>query len=183
VAADLLASTGQSSSWVEFPFFSDHAPVLLQLRLTELPKPSPFKFNHSWLSMADYIELVKVTWTDPLFNSEVNPQTRLVWKLKVLKTKTKHWFHLKQIEDQARLLSLEAEISNLTYRSTNLSWTVEESDRLNRLEANRASLLSAEEFAWRLRSRATWLKKWRFKLQVLSQGCQSQQTQKDDLDY
>jgi len=73
VAADLLASTGQSSSWVEFPFFSDHAPVLLQLRLTELPKSSPFKFNHSWLSMVDYIELVKVTWTDPLFTSDVNP--------------------------------------------------------------------------------------------------------------
>jgi hypothetical protein len=135
---------------VEFPFLSDHAPVLLQLRHTELSRSSPFKFNHSWLTSTDYIELVKETWTDPLFNSEANPQIRLVWKLKVLKTKTKHWFHLKHIEDQACLLSLEAEISNLTYRATNTSWTVEESDRLNRLEANRASLLSAEEFAWRL---------------------------------
>jgi hypothetical protein len=87
VAAELLASTGPISSWVESPFFSDHAPVILQLRLTEPPNPAPFKFNHSCLAMADYIELVKATWTDQLFNTDHNPQTRLVWKLKVLKSK------------------------------------------------------------------------------------------------
>jgi hypothetical protein len=58
VADGLLASTGLSSSWVEFPFFSDHALVLLQLQLTEQPRSSPFKFNHSWLTSTDYIDLV-----------------------------------------------------------------------------------------------------------------------------
>jgi hypothetical protein len=140
VTADLLTSIGQASSWVEFPYISDHAPVLLQLNLSELPIPSPFKFNHSWLSRADYVELVKETWTDPLLNSDINPQTRLVWKLKVLKHKTKHWFHLKQIEDQGRMLTLEAEISKLTHRYNNTSWTVEESDMLKRLEVNRDSI-------------------------------------------
>jgi hypothetical protein len=101
---------------VEFPYISDHAPVLLQLRLTERARSSPFKFNPSWLTSADYIELVHSIWSDPIFSSEDNPQNRLVWKLKVLKEKTKSWFHRKQFEDQALLLSLEADISNLTHR-------------------------------------------------------------------
>jgi hypothetical protein len=107
--------------------------------------------------MADYIELVKGTWTDKLFNADVNPQTRLVWKLKVLKTKTKHWFHMKYIADQSSLLSLETEISKLTHSSTKLP-SSDVTDRLKQLEANRANLLKAEEFAWRLRSRETWLR-------------------------
>jgi hypothetical protein len=117
VAAELLASTGQISSWVESPFFSDHAPVILQLRLTEPPNPTPFKFNHSCLAVADYIELVRATWTDQLFNSDHNPQTRLVWKLKVLKQKTKHWFFMKHLADQNRLFLLETEISSLSHSS------------------------------------------------------------------
>jgi hypothetical protein len=157
-SANFLASIGQVSSWVEFPYISDHAPVFLKLDLAELPKPSPFKFNHSWLELVEYQELVKETWTDPLFNSETNPQTRLIWKLKTLKSKTKHWFLVKQIKDQGCLLTLEEEISKLNLRSTSHPWSVVESDRLKRLEDSRDTLLREEEFAWRLRSRATWLK-------------------------
>lgn len=143
---------------MEFPFFFDHAPVLLQLRLSELTRSSLFRFNHSWLTSTDYIVLVHSIWKDPIFTSEVDPQLRLVWKLKVLKSKTRSWFHCKQVEDQARLLSLEAETSNLSHCSISSAWSVEESNKLKGLEATRASILLAEEFAWRLRSRATWLK-------------------------
>jgi hypothetical protein len=158
VSASLLTSFGQASSWVVFPYISDHAPVILQLNLTVLPSPYPFKFNHSWLSRDDYVELVRETWTDPLLNSDLNPQTRLVRKLKALKHKTKHWFHLKQLEEQGRMHTLESEISNLTHRFNNTPMRVEDSDCLKRLEADRDALLRTEEFAWRLRSRATWLK-------------------------
>jgi len=157
VAAALLASSGQSSSWVVSPFFSDHAPIVLQLRLSEPPKPAPFKFNHSCLALEDYIQLVNETWTDHRFTADVNPQTRRVWKLQALKSKTKHWFHMKSIADQSSLLSLESEISKLTLSSTKMPCS-DDTDRLKRLEANRANLLKAEEFAWRLRSRETWLR-------------------------
>jgi endonuclease/exonuclease/phosphatase family metal-dependent hydrolase len=140
VADGFLSTSGLPSSWVEFPFFSDHAPILLQLRLTELPRSPPFKFNHSWLTSADYTDLVKLVWTDPRFISEVNPQLRLTWKLKVLKSKSKSWYHRKKAEDQARLLSLETEITKLILCSTTTAWTVEESDRLKRLESNRDSI-------------------------------------------
>jgi endonuclease/exonuclease/phosphatase family metal-dependent hydrolase len=49
VADGFLSSTGFPTSWVEFPFVSDHAPILLQLRLPALHRSPPFKFNHHWL--------------------------------------------------------------------------------------------------------------------------------------
>jgi hypothetical protein len=42
--------------------------------------------------------------------------------------------------------------------SISTTWSVDESVRLKRLEASRNSLLHSQEIAWRLRSRATWLK-------------------------
>jgi hypothetical protein len=93
VAESIVSSSGFPSSWVEFPFVSDHAPVLLQLRFPVLHPSPPFKFNHHWLSVEAYSDLVHLVWRDPCFQTEENPQRRLVWKLKVLKSKSKDWFH------------------------------------------------------------------------------------------
>jgi hypothetical protein len=92
VAGNFLSSPVLPSSWVQFPYFSDHAPIFLHLSLSELHNQFPFKFNLDWLKSTDYSEMVTSVWLDPIFHSEDNPQLRLTWKLRVLKSKTKSWF-------------------------------------------------------------------------------------------
>jgi hypothetical protein len=157
VAEAFLSTSIFPLSWVEFPFVSDHAPILLQLLPPALHRSTPFKFNYHWLLSEDYSDLVHRVWTDRCFLAEVDPQRRLVWKLKVLKSKTKSWYLDQKISRKALLKQLEAEITELILTSSS-ALTVEEADRLKSLESNRASILSDEEKAWRLRSRATWLK-------------------------
>jgi hypothetical protein len=65
---------------------------------------------------------------------------------------------MKHLADQDSLLLLEAEISNLSHSTTTYPCSMEDTERLKRLETNRANILFAEEFAWRLRSRETWLR-------------------------
>jgi hypothetical protein len=153
-----LTSSSSPSSWMEFPFVSDHAPILLQLLPPSLHRSTPFKFNHHWLQYGDYTTLVREVWTDHRFLDEENPQRRLAWKLKDLKTKSKKWFMEQKLEQSARLIELESEIQKLIYTSTISALTVEETVDLSSLETNRASILREQENAWRLRSRATWLK-------------------------
>jgi hypothetical protein len=92
VAEAFMISPSPPSSWVEFPFVSDHAPILLNLMPPTRLRPTPFKFNHHWIQSGDYSNLVREVWTDPSFLLEENPQRRIVWKLKTLKSKSKRWF-------------------------------------------------------------------------------------------
>jgi endonuclease/exonuclease/phosphatase family metal-dependent hydrolase len=48
LSEDLVLSSGIFRSWVDFPFISDHAPILLQLELPPVYKAIPFKFNPVW---------------------------------------------------------------------------------------------------------------------------------------
>jgi hypothetical protein len=158
VAENILSTSGFPASWVEFPFVSDHAPILLRLRLPALHLSPPFKFNHGWLSSEAYSDLVHGVWSDPCFLSEANPQRRLVWKLSTLKSKSKAWFHELKKQQFSNLHRLESEISQILHSSALAALTLEESASLKRLESERASLLIAEENSWHLRSRQTWLK-------------------------
>jgi len=76
---------------VEYPFFSDHASVLLQLDSSHSPSAHPFKFNSSWLTKSSFNNIVLEVWSDPIYNTISDPQHRLVSKLKALKAKSKLW--------------------------------------------------------------------------------------------
>jgi exonuclease III len=49
ISEDLLDSVGIYRSWVEYPFISDHAPIILQLELLPSFKTFPFKLNPLWI--------------------------------------------------------------------------------------------------------------------------------------
>jgi hypothetical protein len=57
VAEDLLLDGRLFHSWVEYPFVSDHAPILLQLENLLFPKPIHYKFN------PHFVFLIKTTTT------------------------------------------------------------------------------------------------------------------------
>jgi hypothetical protein len=121
VAAEYCSSPELPASWVEYPFFSDHAPIFLQLRSPDRLISPPFKFNHNWLTEVDYTDLVTTVWRDPIFLSEDNAQHRLFWKLQVLKARSKSWFHEKSNFEKARLVAQEAEICQIIKLSSTSS--------------------------------------------------------------
>jgi endonuclease/exonuclease/phosphatase family metal-dependent hydrolase len=49
ISEDILASVGIYRSWVEYPYISDHAPILLQLDLPTTFISYPFKMNPFWI--------------------------------------------------------------------------------------------------------------------------------------
>jgi hypothetical protein len=133
VAEEYLSSTVFSASRVELPYFSDHSPILLQLRPPDRIFSSPFKFNHNWTLETGYNLMVTTVWNDPCFNMEDNAQRRLTWKLKVIKDYTRSWFHKKKKEEQARLNTLEHEIIQAIKKSTISALSTEEADGLKLL--------------------------------------------------
>jgi len=153
-----MTSSSSPSSKVEFPFVSDHAPILLNLLPPALHRSTPFKFNHLWMQSEDYVSLVREAWTDPCFMDEVNPQRRIAWKLKFLKSKTKQWFKELKLSQATRLLQLESAIKPFFSSSTSTVLTEEQTVDLAALESKRNDILREQENAWRLRSRAMWLK-------------------------
>jgi hypothetical protein len=50
VSEDLFTTFDRFRTWVEFPYISDHALILLQLGKGFPTVAHPFKFNHNWLS-------------------------------------------------------------------------------------------------------------------------------------
>jgi hypothetical protein len=74
---------------VEYPYISDHAPVLLQLGMGFPIVAYPFKFNLDWLRDDRLISLVKEVWDSLQAEREEGAQVRLVRKLKFLKSRVK----------------------------------------------------------------------------------------------
>jgi hypothetical protein len=81
VSEDLHSYFGHYRSWVESPYFSYHAPICFQLDIPPKHKNCPFKFNGNWLEDKDFVDLVKKTWIDTKFSSELSAQRKLLWKL------------------------------------------------------------------------------------------------------
>jgi hypothetical protein len=157
VSDDLLTEVGIYRSWVEFPFFSDHAPIFLQLDLPPDYKIYPFKFNAHWLDEKDFGNLVIKVWKDPGFLSEGSIQRRIVWKLQVLKRHTKCWYTEKVKRNKAKMIAMEADIKELIKLLAGDPSNQGAESSLRQLELERNKILRQEEDQWQLRSRALWL--------------------------
>jgi exonuclease III len=157
VADSLLSEVGYYRSWVEMPFVSDHAPVLLQLDLLIANKVYPFKFSEQWLCSKDYTVIVEKVWRDPLYLSESGKQKRVIWKLQGLKVATKLWNKALQTQNKAKLSLIEDEIKSYSDILSHDYNEIKTKDILRCLELERNELLRSEEEHWRLRSRALWL--------------------------
>jgi len=88
---DLIESIGIYRAWVEYPYVSDHASILLQLDIPPLYKVNPFNFNPLWTKPNDFILMMQNLWKDPKYLIETSKKKCLVWKLKDLKVITKRW--------------------------------------------------------------------------------------------
>jgi hypothetical protein len=143
---------------VEYPYFSDHAPILVQFENLQFPTAYPFKLNSTWLVEEEFSTIVKEVWNDQGFNIESSIQQIFVWKLKVLKQRIKTWVKLQRKNKLFRLEKLEEELRD-SYQEKMREVRGQLSDcHINILEEERNKLLLYEEELWRQRSRAIWLK-------------------------
>jgi hypothetical protein len=134
---------------VEYPFFSDHAPILLQMEDSITHRNYPFKVHDKWLLEKDFNDLVRNLWTDQKFLQENNSQKRFLWKLKELKESTKRWVKEKKIQDFAKLIDLERNIIQILHRKEGARVSREIEANLIYLESERNKLLKEQEDVWR----------------------------------
>ena len=149
ISEDLLSSVGVYRAWFEYPYISDHAPIVLQLDSTLTFKAFPFKFNLWWSKESLFAELVQKIWNDPKFLVEHGRQRRLIWKLKELKCLTRNWQKEVRQQKDSRLLELEKEIA---FRLQNQSIGIFNNfgeQPLNLLEQERSKILIENEEQWR----------------------------------
>jgi hypothetical protein len=89
VSEDLLNDAAKYRSWVELPFISDHAPIVLQLDYGYKPVAYPFKFNPTFLQEESFCDLVRAYWNSQQVDEGDGAQRRLSWKLSGLKAQVK----------------------------------------------------------------------------------------------
>jgi hypothetical protein len=70
LSEELISSVGRHRSWINYPFVSDHAPVLLQLGNFSNPISHPFKLNPSWLRDDSFYSIIKEVCSDHVFLQE-----------------------------------------------------------------------------------------------------------------
>jgi hypothetical protein len=111
-----------------------------------------------WLVENEFTLILKEVWQDGAFMEELDIQHRIVWKLKILKSRIKAWARHNQREKLRKLELLEEDISRgyLGMLRDGLDTTLE--SHLKLLEAECNELLKFEEEYWRQKSHATWLK-------------------------
>lgn len=137
---------------------SDHSPIMLELANGGGKPPSPFKFNRDWLTLEDFRKLVKDLWTpySPVRHGAV--AIHFVWNLGRIKQATKRWAFTKRENDARDLAIIEKELGNMMRDPVSAFSSEEKRDALVLLEKRKQVILKEQEEAWRLKSRAIWLK-------------------------
>jgi hypothetical protein len=100
-------------NWVNIPFLSDHALIILQLDPSIDKLALPFKLNMGWLTKPDFSSIIFFVSKDPLSMIEAYIQHRIVWKLKVLKGQIKSWAISFIEKNTHRLAAMDSEIQAL----------------------------------------------------------------------
>jgi hypothetical protein len=158
ISEHLLSLEERYRTWVNLPFLSDHAPIILHLDATTHKTTYPYKFNSNWLLEAEFNSLVAEIWKDPLYLSEQCIQHRIVWKLRILKARTKAWATTHQKQNAQRLFDLDSAIRTLILLDASAGYTGANCFSLQELESEQNQLLIKEESTWRQRCRTNWIK-------------------------
>ena len=91
VCESLLQNIDKYRTWVDMERFSNHHPIYLELELGGKRQRSPFKFNHGWLKMTGFKELITKVWNDFGYPQSLSPMDKLTEKLSRLKYEVRLW--------------------------------------------------------------------------------------------
>jgi exonuclease III len=70
ILEEFLSGVGIYRSWVEYPYISDHAPILLQVELLLIFKAYPFKLNPQWIMDQEFVLMVQALWNNAKYLEE-----------------------------------------------------------------------------------------------------------------
>jgi hypothetical protein len=132
-----IGPTMRYRSWVEFPYISDHAPIILQLDIGLSATAHPFKFNPVWLRDDSFATLASEVWNDVQFQLVEGAQRRLVEKLSLLKKSSKIMVERKKYSGTGIFKKLEVDLEMLYVQKFKGSLTDDLDHRLMFLEAER----------------------------------------------
>ena len=110
---NLVSLLAKHRVWAHHSGVSAHYPVLFEWIDHPVSCPFPLKFNHSWLTNEDFVQMIRSEW--PLISS-VNPvdaMEDLSIKLRLLKGKVKDWTRNKSLEMKDKSILLEDETNSL----------------------------------------------------------------------
>jgi len=144
--------------WHVDSWISDHIPICLQLDWGQDKLNFPFKYNHHWYDNTDFQQLVRTFWTQDHGLQSWSPMDRLTEKLRLLKGEVKHWARQVKKRDEKDLCTIEEDMTAIFSRNPMGLFSVEDKSLLSALEDKKNDILRREEEAWRLKSRAIWVK-------------------------
>lgn len=157
IKASLIAQWGMPEASTGDDFTSDHRPIFLKWRILGHKLGYAFKFNRIFLKDASFTSLIKQRW-DELKQSERTAFTTFREKMQSLRKSTKDWIIKKKKSDKKALQDIMTEISIISGSASYDSMPFDLKVHLHSLEKLKQALLLKEESAWRLKSRALWIK-------------------------
>lgn len=134
-------------------FKSDHFPILLDFKTSNVTHATQFRFMRMWVLHDDCRRIITETWNDQIIG---NPMYVLSAKLKNLKYKLKDWNHnvfgnvhtiVKDAEN--KLAAIQENIDN-----TGMTDSLLEQQKLAQINLENA--LNKEEAFWQERARSKW---------------------------
>jgi len=144
--------------WVGSGGNSDHFPIFCEINKGPFNPPSSLKFNKCWLQDETFKTLFLELWRPFDENQVISAAFQFAENIKRLKGAVKEWAKDKRLREDAELKNVEAELDQIYDGNGGGFLTQDSKDNLVRLEGRRNTLLLEKEEAWRLKSRATWLK-------------------------
>ena len=143
--------------WVGSGGNSDHFPIFFEIKKGPINRPSPLKFNKTWLLDESFKNLVLAHWR--IFYETLNRSAAFQFakNIKRLKGEVKEWAKAKRVREDAELKQIEAELLHIYEGVGGGLLSLESKEAMVLLEGRRNSLLLDKEEAWRLKSRAIWL--------------------------
>jgi len=137
---------------------SDHLPIVLQLDFGLSYKHYPFKFNHHWVEDDDFQKLIRGHWKRDRVGGGGSTMEALSDNLLSMKHIMKRWERHKKCTQRLDMVINEEKISHIFDICRGGIFTELELEELRELELKKSLILGREEAAWRLKSRALWVK-------------------------
>ena len=109
-------------SWVDPSRFSDHHVISLEMEMGDTDPPRPFKFNHEWLRVDSFKDLIAKVWLVEDYVHGLHPLDLLSDKLCRLKGEVKGWVKVQTSLNKKTLKDIEGKIGVLLAKSTLLIW-------------------------------------------------------------
>ncbi|XP_009796364.2 uncharacterized protein [Nicotiana sylvestris] len=131
---------------------SDHSPLLIKLSPEVAPIKKSFRFLNFWLKHESFHEVVRQNWQADFF---ANPFTMFNHKLKKLKKVLSIWSKATYGDIFQKLSSLE-EVVKVHEAQFVLRPTLQNRERLQRVQADLFKVMALEEEYWKQKSGMAW---------------------------